>query len=157
VTYDASKKQTFGFVMDRIYMNIDGKDDYKNSFAVSATIEEDFTKLSAEQLKNAPVVSYDLESFDFGDVQPNSKNEHTFNLKNAGKMDLIIRDVKSSCGCTAVSPSKNIIPTGETVPLKVVFDSTGKSGRQSKTITVITNDPKNPTSILRIACNIVSK
>ncbi|MFY9150681.1 MAG: DUF1573 domain-containing protein [Prolixibacteraceae bacterium] len=157
VTFDASKIKAYGFVMHRMYLNIDGKDDYRNSIAVSTTLEEDFSKLSAEQLKNSPVVSYDAETFDFGDIKPGSKVEHTFNLKNSGKSDLIIRDVKSSCGCTAVSPSKNMIASNESVPLKVVFDSTGKSGRQNKTITVITNDPKNPTTILRISSNILAQ
>lgn len=157
VTFDATKIKAFGFVMHRLYLNIDGHDDYRNSIAVSTTLEEDFSKLSAEDLKNAPVVSYDSESFDFGDVKPGSKNEHVFTLKNAGKKDLLIRDVKSSCGCTAVSPSKNVISANESVPLKVVFDTTGKSGRQNKTITVITNDPKNPTTILRISSNIVAQ
>ena len=157
VTYDASKKQAYGFVMDRLYLNIDGQDDYKNSIAVSTTLEEDFSKLTAEDLKNAPIVTYDMESFDFGDIKPGTKNEHVFNLKNTGKKDLIIHDVKSSCGCTAVSPSKNIVASGESVPLKVVFDSTGKSGRQNKTITVITNDPKNPTTVLRISSNILAQ
>jgi hypothetical protein len=143
--------------MHRIYLNIDGKDDYRSSIAVSTTLEEDFSKLSADDLKNAPAVTYDMQSFDFGDIKPGTKSEHTFNLKNTGKKDLVIRDVKSSCGCTAVSPSKNIIPSGESVPLKVVFDSTGKSGRQNKTITIITNDPKNPTSVLRISSNIVAQ
>jgi hypothetical protein len=138
-------------------LNVDGQDDYKNSIAVSTTIEEDFSKLSADDLKNAPVVNYDAETFDFGDIKPGSKVEHTFMLKNIGKRDLIIRDVKSSCGCTAVSPSKNMVAAGESVPLKVAFDSTGKSGRQNKTITVITNDPKNPTTILRISSNILSQ
>jgi len=50
-----------------------------------------------------------------------------------------------------------MIASGETVPLKVVFDSTGKSGRQNKTITVITNDPKNPTTVLRISSNILTQ
>lgn len=157
VTYDATKIKAYGFISHRLYLNIDGVDDYRNSIAVSTTLEEDFSGLTAEEIKNAPVVTYDGESFDFGDIKPNSKNEHTFNLKNAGKKDLIIRDVKSSCGCTAVSPSKNIVPSGESVPLKVVFDSTGKSGRQNKTITVITNDPKNPTTVLRISSNIITQ
>lgn len=157
VTFDASKIKAYGFIMNRIYLNVDGQADYKNSIAVSTTLEEDFSKLTASDLAAAPVVKYDSESFDFGDIKPGSKVEHTFNLKNEGKKDLIIRDVKSSCGCTAVSPSKNIVNSGETVPLKVSFDSKGKNGRQSKTITVITNDPKNPTTILRIASNIVAQ
>ena len=157
VTFDATKIQSFGFVMHRIYLNIDGQDDYRNSIAVSTTLEEDFSRMTPAELATAPQVKYDVESFDFGDIKPNSKVEHTFNLKNMGKRDLIIRDVKSSCGCTAVSPSKNMVASNENVPLKVVFDATGKSGRQNKTITVITNDPKNPTTILRISSNILTQ
>lgn len=157
VTFDANKIQAYGFVMHRMYLNIDGQDDYRNSIAVSTTLEEDFSALTPAELATAPAVKYDGESFDFGDIKPNSKVEHTFNLKNAGKRDLIIRDVKSSCGCTAVSPSKNMVASGESVPLKVVFDATGKSGRQNKTITVITNDPKNPTTVLRISSNILAQ
>lgn len=156
VTFDASKINTFGFVMHRIYLNIDGKDDYRNSIAVSTTLEEDFSKLTPEELKNAPVVTFDAQSFDFGDIKQNEKVDHTFNLKNDGKSDLIIRNLKTSCGCTAVSPSKNVVPAGETVPIQVTFDTRGKSGRQNKTITVITNDPKNPTTILRISSNVLT-
>lgn len=157
VTFDASKIKAYGFVMGRIYLDVDGQQDYKNSIAVSSTLGEDFSQLSAADLKNAPVVKYDNESFDFGDIKPGSKVEHTFHLKNEGKKDLIIRDVKSSCGCTAVQPSKNIVTSGESVPLKVTFDSTGKNGRNNKTITVITNDPKNPTTVLRISSNILAQ
>jgi hypothetical protein len=155
VTFDANKIKAYGFVMHRVYLNVDGQDDYKNSIAVSTTLEEDFSGLSADDLKNAPIVTFDVQSFDFGDIKQGSKVEHLFNLKNTGKKDLVIRDVKSSCGCTAVSPSKNIVSSGESVPLKVTFDSTGKQGRADKTITVITNDPKNPTTVLRISSNIL--
>lgn len=157
VTFDATKIKAYGFVMHRMYLNVDGQDDYRNSIAVSTNLEEDFSKLTPAELATAPTVKYDNESFDFGNIKPNAKVEHTFILKNMGKRDLIIRDVKSSCGCTAVSPSKNMIAANESVPLKVVFDATGKSGRQNKTITVITNDPKNPTTVLRISSNILTQ
>jgi len=87
-------------------------------------------------------------------MKQGDKKDYTFNLTNSGKSNLHIRNVRSSCGCTAVAPSKKVIAPGETVPIKVTFDSRGKRGRQSKSITVITNDPKNPTSTLRVSCNI---
>ncbi|NOY95018.1 MAG: DUF1573 domain-containing protein [Chlorobi bacterium] len=153
-TFDASKTNTYGFLSSRIYLSVDGSNDYKSSVGVSATVEEDFSKLTPEELANAPVVSFDSRTFDFGEIQQGDKAEHTFIIKNEGKSDLIIRRVKSSCGCTAVTPSKTVIAQGETAPIKVVFDSRGKKGRQSKSITVITNDPKSPTSTLRISSNI---
>jgi hypothetical protein len=87
-------------------------------------------------------------------MKQGEKKEHIFMLSNEGKSDLIIRNIRSSCGCTAVAPSKNVIAPGESAPVKVTFDSRGKRGRQSKSITVITNDPKSPTNVLRVSCNV---
>ncbi len=154
VTYDTKKIKTYGFVMHRIYLDIDGKADYRNSIGVSATIEEDFSSLTAEELANAPVINFTETTFDFGEIKQGDKVEHTFTMKNMGKRDLIIRNVKTTCGCTAVTPQKKIISPNESVPLKVVFNSKGKRGRQNKAITVITNDPKKPTSILRVSTNV---
>lgn len=154
VTYDASKVKTYGFVMHRIYLNVDGQADYRNSIGVSATIEEDFSKLTSSELASAPVASFNEETHEFGDIKEGDQVECVFQLKNTGKRDLMIRNVKTSCGCTAVSPEKNVVSANETVPIKVVFNSKGKRGRQNKAITVITNDPKNPTIILRISTNV---
>ncbi len=155
VTYDSEAANTYGFASHRIYLSLDGSNDYKSSVGVSATIEEDFSSLTPEQLANAPVVNFNETSVDFGEMKQGDKKEHTFNLTNDGKTDLVIRRVRSSCGCTAVAPSKKVIAAGETAPIKVTFDSRGKRGRQSKSITVITNDPKTPTSTLRISSNVV--
>jgi len=155
VVYDAKAANTYGFASHRIYLSLDGSSDYKNSIGVSATIEEDFASLSPAELASAPVATFNTLAYDFGDINQGDKKEYTFELKNEGKRDLLIRNVRSSCGCTAVSPSKNIIAPGETAPIKVVFDSTGKKGRQSKTVSVITNDPKNSTATLRISTNIL--
>lgn len=157
VTYDAKLADTYGFASHRIYLSLDGSKDYKNSIGVSATIEEDFSVLTPAQLANAPVVGFNTLEHDFGDMKQGEKKDYTFNLTNNGKSDLIIRNVRSSCGCTAVAPSKKVIAAGETVPIKVTFDSRGKRGRQSKSVTVITNDPKNSTSTLRVSCNVITE
>jgi len=156
VSYDASKKKMYGFVMESIYLDINGSSDYRNRIGISTTIEEDFSALSAEELANAPVAEFDAASFDFGEIKQGDKVEHTFTLKNTGKRNLVIRRVSTSCGCTAVTPEKTDIGPNESVPLKVEFNSTGKMGRQNKTITVITNDPKNPTTYIRISSNILA-
>ena len=154
VTYDANNQNTYGFVMNRIYLNINGESNYRNSIGISATIQEDFSKLTPEELANAPVVKFPEKTHDFGDINQGDEVEYTFTLENEGKRDLIIRRVKTSCGCTAVTPEKKVVEPNGSVPLKVKFNSRGKHGRQNKSITVITNDPKNPTTILRISSNV---
>jgi len=155
VTYNAKEANTYGFASHRIYLSLDGSKDYKSSIGVSATIEEDFSKLTPEQLANAPVVSFTEKSHDFGEMQQGDKKDFTFTIKNSGKSDLIIRRVRTSCGCTAVAPSTKTIAAGASAPIKVTFNSRGKRGRQSKSITVITNDPKTPTTTLRITSNVI--
>ena len=157
VAFDAKEANTFGFVANRIYLSLNGSNDYKSSVGISATIEEDFSGLTPEQLANAPVAVFEPKTYDFGDIKEAADVEYTFTLKNVGKSDLIIRNVRASCGCTAVSPSKTVIKSGETAPIKVVFDPRGKRGKQSKTITVITNDPKNSSTVLYISSNVLAE
>ena len=157
VVYDAKKADTYGFASHRVYLSINGSKDYNNSIGVSATIEEDFTQLTPDQLAKAPVAKFNKMEHDFGDIKQGAKADVTFNLTNSGKSILYIRNVRSSCGCTAVAPSKKEIAPGETVPINVSFDSRGKRGRQSKSVTVITNDPKTPTATLRISSNIIAE
>lgn len=156
VTYDTKAANTYGFASHRIYLSLDGSKDYKSSIGISATIEEDFSNLTPEQLANAPVAKFEPTTFDFGEMNQGDKKTHTFMLTNVGKSDLLIRNVRSSCGCTAVAPSKKVIAPGEEAPIQVTFDSRGKRGRQSKSITVITNDPKTPTTTLRISSNVAT-
>ena len=155
VTYDAKLANTYGFASHRIYLSLDGSNDYKNSVGVSATLTEDFSQYTPDQLTNAAVATFSEKSYDFGDMKQGDKKEFTFNLTNNGKTDLIIRNVRASCGCTAVAPAKKVIAGGETAPIKVTFDSRGKRGRQSKSITLITDDPKTPTTTLRVSSNVI--
>lgn len=150
VTYDATQVKDFGFQMNRVYMLFNGIENFNNAFSVSATIEEDFSKMSSAELANAPVIDFDTRVFEFKEITDGQKAEHTFTIMNKGKSDLLIRSVKASCGCTAVNPASNVVKPGQSTTMKAIFDSTGKTGLQNKTITVISNDPKSPTTILRI-------
>lgn len=147
-TYSAPMRDDWGFVIDRMPMEINGTTDRTYSLVVSANIEEDFSALSEEELARAPILSIDDPEFQFGKIKQGEKVEHTYVLTNSGKSDLLIRKVKASCGCTAVQPEKNVISPGESVDIKAVFNSAGKMGNQNKTVTIITNDPKNSKMIL---------
>jgi len=147
-SYDAPLRNDWGFVIDRMNLNINGVTERNYSLVISANIEEDFSAMSAEQLAKAPVLRVDDPEFQFGKISQGEKVEHIYVLSNSGKSDLHIRKVKASCGCTAVQPEKNVIAPGESVNIKTVFNSAGKLGNQNKTVTIITNDPKKSKMIL---------
>lgn len=153
-TYDGSKQADWGFIMDRIDLMLNGKFDANNRISVSATIDEDYTKLIPEQRANAPKVNFESKDFNFGTIKEGDLANFDYKLTNDGKTDLLIRKVKASCGCTAVTPSETIIKPGQSTTIKSTFNSTGKPGKQNKTITVITNDPDNSNVTLRITGDV---
>jgi hypothetical protein len=154
VTYNAGKRNDWGFVIDRISLT---KNDVTipNSFiSISGSIEEDFSGLTEQQLANSPRIEFSQTAFDFGDIKEGVNAEYEFTFRNAGKSDLMIRKVKPSCGCTTVEPSQKVLKPGESSSIKASFRTNGYSGRQSKSITVITNDPKMSTVVLRLSGNV---
>ena len=154
-TYDAPARNEWGFVIDRMGLKINGVSERNYSLVISANIEEDFSTLSPEQLANAPVLSVDNPEFKFGKINQGENVEHSYVLTNSGKSDLLIRQVKASCGCTAVQPEKKVISPGESVNIKTIFKSAGKVGNQNKTVTIITNDPKKSKMILWVKGEVV--
>lgn len=154
-TYNAPMRKDWGFVIDRMGLKINGVSERNYSLVISANIEEDFSVMSAEQVAGAPILSVNDPEFKFGKIKQGEKVEHVYVLTNSGKSDLHIRKVKASCGCTAVQPEKNVIAPGESVNIKIVFNSAGKVGNQNKTVTIITNDPRKSKMILWVKGEVV--
>jgi hypothetical protein len=95
------------------------------------------------------------DQHDFGKVKQGLKIAYTFKFENQGNMPLIISDVKTSCGCTAAVISEKTIEPGKSGSIKVEFDTKDKQGKNSKSITVISNDSKEPQKIITIYADIV--
>jgi hypothetical protein len=154
-TFDAAQKDDWGFVVDRLYLKMNGESNYRNRINVSATIEEDFSEWSEEKMANAPSIEVDDRVFDFGEIQQGEKVSHTFKLSNTGKSNLILRKIRASCGCTAIEPEKTVVAPGESTNVVAEFDSRGMSGRQHKSVTIYSNDPHRSTLLLRLTGSVV--
>lgn len=157
LTYDAATKNDYGYIFDSVILKFDDDNSYNNRLTVTANITEDFSKLSPQELENAPVAYFNKTSIEFGDIIQGEKADCDFTLENNGKTALIIRKTKASCGCTAVTMGENTIAPGQKTVIRATFNSAGKSGRQYKSITVITNDPKTPETHLTISGNVKTK
>lgn len=99
---------------------------------------------------NAPKITCAEPIFDFGQADNTAKVEHDYKVRNDGKSQLLIKDVKASCGCTAVTPAKTELAPGEETTIKAVLNLENKQGAQSKTITVNSNDPSTPRLVLSL-------
>jgi hypothetical protein len=84
------------------------------------------------------------KSHNFGPITEGKKVSTVFYFKNTGTADLLVKKIRTSCGCTAVLLSSDTIKPGDTGELKVSFDSSGFKGKIEKSIYFHSNDPDNP-------------
>jgi len=83
-------------------------------------------------------------SYDFGLIDEGDVVNTSFEFKNVGDKDLVIKNCTGSCGCTVAEWPKEPIKPGMKGNIKVQFNSTGKRYKQQKNITVVANtDPSN--------------
>ncbi len=88
------------------------------------------------------VMSFTETEFNFGKVKAGEQVMHEYTFKNTGKEPLVISNAKGSCGCTVPEWPKEPIAPGGSGKIKVAFDSKGKSGPQTKQVTITANtDP----------------
>ena len=96
----------------------------------------------ASQERPKTTITYDKVEHDFGKMKQGDQAECVFKITNTGKEPLIIEEAHGSCGCTVPDYPKEPIPPGQTRDIKVKFNSAGKKGAQSKTVTLTANtDP----------------
>lgn len=100
-----------------------------------------------------PVITFKETEFDFGDIKQGDKVEHTFEFTNTGEADLLISTARASCGCTVPEFTEEAVKPGKSGKIKVTFNSAGKKGPTTKTITVVCNTA-NENEILTIKTNI---
>jgi len=91
-----------------------------------------------------------------GTVLEGDKPIVQWRLENRGKADLIIEQTRSSCGCAVVklTDKEKTIPPGRPLDLKVEFNSQGRRGIQSNSITIFSNDPVEPNLKLEFKANV---
>lgn len=89
--------------------------------------------------QNAAVMVFEEANHDFGRVKEGTIVEHTFNFTNTGKVNLIITDARSTCGCTVPRWPEEPIQPGQSGAITVKFNTEGRVENQSKPITVTAN------------------
>ncbi len=142
-TYDASKKDDWGYVTDNIVLVVDGEK-ATTSVKLSATITEDFSALDDKDKEKAPKIVLSTSKIDFGAVQRGETVSKTFEITNSGKDPLIIHAVKSTSGIVTCSVDNDKVKAGKSAVVTVTLDTNRTKGRQYKSVSIITNDPSNP-------------
>ena len=101
---------------------------------------------------NEPEITFDKLEHDYGNINKGDNGFCTFRFTNTGKSDLVLTNVRSSCGCTVPEWPKEAIAPGQSSEIKVKYN-TQRIGIISKTITVQSNAINNNIT-LRIKGNV---
>ncbi len=111
------------------------------------------TGMVEDQTGLKPEISFEKTEHNLGRIVQGEKVGYNFVFINEGGASLVILDANASCGCTVPKYSKEPIAPGEKGSVEVVFDSSGRMGKQSKTITLKTNGA-DPVVYLTIKADI---
>jgi len=97
---------------------------------------------SKQIVKDGPVITFDVNPIDIGQLTKGELHTLFFNFTNTGNQDLQI-DLVTACKCAELDWPRNTVAPGQKGEIKVVFDSsTIDVGEIIKTVDIIANtDP----------------
>lgn len=146
ITFNALKAIQWGPSTDEIYIVINGQRKFSDEFElkVLANVVEDFSKMTLEQKRKAPIFETSTRTFDLGSVKIGSRKSVRIKIGNKGLSNLEIRRVVNYNKEITFRPLRLTIPTGNSGDLIVDMNSKNlPSGEYTKAITLQTNDPDN--------------
>jgi hypothetical protein len=107
-----------------------------------------------KQAAAAPRIRVDPEAFDFGKALPGKSLRKEFTLRNFGDAELVIEDVKTTCGCTAAITAETRLPAGGSTQLQVTLETRSYSGKLERQVLVKSNDPTTPLLTVRVSATV---
>lgn len=87
----------------------------------------------------SPRMELSLEDWDLGEIYQWSDPSKEITIKNTGDQDLLIQNINSSCGCTAVVLEDKVIKPGGKTAMKIEFAAYNFVGKFRKEVVVATN------------------
>ena len=99
-------------------------------------------------------ISFKNETVDYGKIVKGSDGVRVFEFTNTGDAELVVTNVKSSCGCTVPKKPVGPISPGASGSIEVKYD-TNRVGPIRKTVTVYSNSDE-PIKALKIKGEVLN-
>lgn len=103
-----------------------------------------------------PDIELDHSSHIFGTLSRSQAVEHSFPFKNTGTKTLKIHHIETTCLCATARSTKSELQPGESAEIIAKLEAYKYSGNEpQKTLSVVTNDPDEPSVPLTIMAFII--
>ena len=99
-------------------------------------------------------ITFDSESFGFGEVEEGKPAIHEYKFTNTGDEPLIVSSVRPGCGCTTSGWTKEAVPPGGKGMVNASYNTQGRPGGATKSLTVTSNAKSTPTKVLTFSVNV---
>ena len=101
-----------------------------------------------------PRISISPMIVDYDTLQYGGNGRNQFVLHNTGDQDLVISNIKATCGCVTTTLPRDPIPTQDSAVVRSQFD-THRKGPHSSTATVHSNALNHPFVVVRIKAFVI--
>jgi hypothetical protein len=108
---------------------------------------------SAPAESGRPKLEISSTLLDFGEVWQGEPVAGEFTVRNVGTAPLTL-SIKSSCGCAAATVPKSELAPGEQDSFRITYDTLRRRGKASQQVTLLTNDPDQPTVVIHVRGNV---
>jgi len=102
-------------------------------------------------------VVWSRDTLRFGFVEEGTILLDSFVVTNTGQSPYVITDIRTSCDCTVFKKPEFPLMPGESLTLRVEFNSMGKRGRSQPGIIVYDNSSPNLRNILYLDGEVVAR
>lgn len=158
IKFDGKECKEYGTVVRNIYVIVNGKHIISNDYkiTINAIIRENFSKLTAEQKQQAPIIELPTQKVDFGTIKAGEKVTQKINIKNAGVNPLILRKLTcKNADYMAIKVAKTAIKGGKSTLLTLTLNTTDvKPGAYTRQIEVISNDPSHSRQFITLTWKV---
>jgi hypothetical protein len=159
ITFTLNSKNCtqWGPINDDVFVVVNGQKKFSNDYRLTITsnIIEDFSKMTLDQKRKAPILEIPQKVANLGVVKVGSKRLGKFKINNKGQSALEIRRIINNNNELVIRQSKLSIAGGRTAD--IIFDLNAKNlsaGDYKKSITIQTNDPDNSFMILVMSWSV---
>lgn len=108
-----------------------------------------------QQKKEGAQIDFKTTEHNFGELEEGPRVTTEFEFTNTGTKPLILTDVKASCGCTTPDWPKEAIAPGKSSVIKVEYNTQGRPGDFTKSITINSNADNGQPKIVYIKGKVI--
>lgn len=150
--FHSDKTRLWGMNVDSITVTPNRDAPEKVDVETIAIVTEDFSRLSAKDRENAPLLDTDVTAVDLKRIsRSDGELRRSFSIINRGKSPLLIRRIYCPESAVEVKMKSDRVKPGKSEKVELLINPSkiGDTELLNARITIISNDPAHPSTIVR--------